>query len=85
MAKILNPTTNFSPVAITAKQPVAHNGQVVQPGEVIHVSEKVAKKLLASGESWGPVEKESQAQAPGAQTPRATEAADSTPARKPAA
>jgi hypothetical protein len=78
--KILNPATKHSPVAITAKQPVSHNGVVVQPGEVLHVSEKVATKLLASGDSWGAVEKDS----PAAAAPPAAPLADAA-AKKPAA
>jgi hypothetical protein len=79
MATILNPATKFSPVAITAKQPVAHNGVIVRPGEILHVSEKVAKVLLASSESWGPVEKEAPA------APAAAAATDAAAAKKPAA
>jgi hypothetical protein len=61
MATILNPATKHSPDAITAKQPVSFGGVVVQPGEVIHVSEKVAKTLLATAESWTAVERKSAA------------------------
>jgi hypothetical protein len=78
MATILNPATKHSPVAITAKQPVAHNGVIVKPGEVLHVSEKVAKVLLASSDSWAAVEQ------PAANaTPAAPAAADAP--KKPAA